>query len=381
MRQRILSILFVVIALIVIAIVYKYDLLHIQSKNIQSSIIKTVRVDKVDLSNSALIIPLIGRVNANQSVNITSEVTARIKKIGFNSAQAVKKGSLLIELENSIQKSKLKEAQINLDNELRKLNISHKLMKKGALSLDSYEQLKASVESLKAVVEIRKGELEERSIYAPFDGVLGLHDLTVGKLVKPGTVLFQLDDLKRVYVDFVLPEKYLSKIVLGQKVYATTDVWEGKRFLGIIKSIDTHIDDSTLSFKLRVYFDNKNLMLLDGMMVKLNLNLSSEKLPMIPLKSVVYIGDERYVYVLGKDDIVNRVKVSLGTVNGTNIAVKRGLQLDSLIVVEGAENLNDNDKVKVLNKTDSIINNDVPLKRKKKNNEVSKLQNSVDKEG
>ena len=68
MRQRILSILFVVIALIVIAIVYKYDLLHIQSKNIQSSIIKTVRVDKVDLSNSALIIPLIGRVNANQSV-------------------------------------------------------------------------------------------------------------------------------------------------------------------------------------------------------------------------------------------------------------------------------------------------------------------------
>lgn len=127
MRQRILSILFVVIALIVIAIVYKYDLLHIQSKNIQSSIIKTVRVDKVDLSNSALIVPLIGRVNANQSVNITSEVTARIKKIGFNSAQAVKKGSLLIELENSIQKSKLKEAQINLDNELRKLNISHKL--------------------------------------------------------------------------------------------------------------------------------------------------------------------------------------------------------------------------------------------------------------
>lgn len=217
MRQRILSILFVVIALIVIAIVYKYDLLHIQSKNIQSSIIKTVRVDKVDLSNSALIIPLIGRVNANQSVNITSEVTARIKKIGFNSAQAVKKGSLLIELENSIQKSKLKEAQINLDNELRKLNISHKLMKKGALSLDSYEQLKASVESLKAVVEIRKGELEERSIYAPFDGVLGLHDLTVGKLVKPGTVLFQLDDLKRVYVDFVLPEKISFKDCLGTK--------------------------------------------------------------------------------------------------------------------------------------------------------------------
>jgi membrane fusion protein (multidrug efflux system) len=122
-------------------------------------------------------------------------------------------------------------------------------------------------------------------------------------------------------------------------------------------------------------------MLLDGMMVKLNLNLSSEKLPMIPLKSVVYIGDERYVYVLGENDTVNRVKVSLGTVNGTNIAVKSGLQLDSLIVVEGAENLDDNERVKVLNNSGSIINNDVPLKRKKNNNEIRKLQSHVDKEG
>jgi membrane fusion protein (multidrug efflux system) len=122
-------------------------------------------------------------------------------------------------------------------------------------------------------------------------------------------------------------------------------------------------------------------MLLDGMMVKLNLNLSSEKLPMIPLKSVVYIGDERYVYVLGENDTVNRVKVSLGTVNGTNIAIKSGLQLDSLIVVEGAENLDDNERVKVLNNSGSIINNDVPLKRKKNNNEIRKLQSHVDKEG
>ncbi len=328
--------------------------------------VRSVKTAEVEYSSAGIRLPIVGRVRANNSIEITSEVTGRVAEVKVSPTQSVKKGDLLIQLENNRQKALLREAEYVLKNYLRRLELASKLINRGAVSQDSYEQLQASVNSQRALVDARKAELDDRVIYAPFDGVVSLHNLTAGQLVKPGNVLLQLDDISRVYVDFPVPERFLSKIVIGQEVTAVTDAWPGHIFSGRVRQIDTHVDADTLDVGVRIYFENPELKLLDGMMLAVSLNLASEKLPVIPLKSLVYSGDDRYVFVVDDERRVFRRKVTLGAVNGAMAAITQGLRVGAEIVVEGTDGLRDGDAVAVIRQDDLEAADDrTPLLKKK----------------
>jgi RND family efflux transporter MFP subunit len=327
---------------------------------------KSVRVVPVKDQKSGLVFPLVGRVFASKSVEITPEVTARISKVHVSSAQAVKKGQLLIELDHGMEEAKLREETVRLDNQLRRLSMMQKLNSKGVVSLDSMEQLRAETEQQKAVVEARKAALEERKIYAPFSGVLSMHRLTPGELVKPGNVLLQLDDLSEVYVDFNIPERLMSQLVPGQKVTGTAEAWPNEKFNGVVREIDTHVKSDTLAIKIRVFFKNDNVRLLDGMMMEIELSLFGGRYAVIPLKSIWYQGDDRYVFILNKDGTVSRRRIVLGPVTGSFAAVLDGIRPGMQVVSEGIEKLSDGDRVRVLSdeKTLEELSDDVPLRKK-----------------
>lgn len=331
-----------------------------------SELEKSVRVVPVKDQKSGLSFPLVGRVFASKSVEITPEVTARISKVHVASAQAVKQGQLLIELDHSMEEARLREETVRLDNQMRRLSMMQKLNSKGVVSLDSMEQLRAETEQQKAVVEARKAALEERKIYAPFSGVLSLHRLTPGELVRPGSVLLQLDDLSEVYVDFNIPERLMSQLVPGQKVVGTAEAWPNEKFNGVVREIDTHVKSDTLAIKIRVFFKNDNVRLLDGMMMEISLSLFGGKYAVIPLKSVLYQGDERYVFILNKDRTVSRRRIILGPVTGSYAAVLDGVRPGMQVVSEGVEKLADGDKVRVLSDEKSLedLSGDVPLRKK-----------------
>lgn len=330
---------------------------------------KAVKVAEVEYSSAGTRLPLVGRVHANRSVQITSEVTGRISHVFVNPTQMVKSGELLVQLENDRHKALLKEAEIVLKNYERRQEMSGKLKEKGVVSQDSFEQLRAQVKGQSAVVDARRAELNERDILAPFEGILSLHNITEGQFVKPGEILLQLDDISQVYVDFPIPERFLSKIVVGQEVTATTDAWPGHIFRGRVKQIDTHVNVETLAVSVRIYFENPEFKLLDGMMLQVSLNMALEKLPVVPLKSLVYVGDDRYVFVVNEENKVFRRKVVLGPVNGAMVAVNQGLRVGTSIVVEGVNRLHDGDVVTVI-KQDEIeaVGGEVPLRKKDKTN-------------
>lgn len=369
MRRVIFAILLCMLVGIGLYVVYKSKLLEYSVESKSQQVRQTVKVVEAEMSDTGTILPLIGKVQANRTIEITPEVTARIEKILVKPTQEVKKGDLLIQLECTKAKSYLKEAKVNLDNELRKLDMAVKLRKQGVVSIDAYAQLEANVDKLRSIYEVKLAEVAERSIYAPFSGVLGLFSITEGQFVKPGNHLLTLNDISTVYVDFSVAEKYLSKIVLGQEVTATADAWPDFIFIGKVTNIDTVVNPDTLSVNVRVVFDNPSHKLLNGMMMELSMNLASEKTPIIPLKAISYVGDERFVYVLKKNGTVSRRKVLLGQINGSNVAIKQGIKLGTKVVIEGANKIKDGDAVNVLqDEVISDLGDDVPLKKKDKNN-------------
>ena len=105
-------------------------------------------------------------------------------------------------------------------------------------------------------------------------------------------------------------------------------------------------------------------------MIEVDLALSREKLPSIPLKAVNYLGDDRFVYVLKKNNTVSRRKVILGPINGQNVSIRKGLRVNSLVVIEGLDKINDGDLVKPQMQEEALdLIDDVPLKKKGKTSE------------
>jgi len=118
---------------------------------------------------------------------------------------------------------------------------------------------------------------------------------------------------------------------------------------------------------VRIYFDNQEFKLLDGMMLEVSMNMASEKLPVVPLKSLVYAGEDRYVFVVNEENKVFRRKVVLGPVNGAMVAVNQGLRVGTSIVVEGVNRIHDGDTVTVIRQEDiEAVSGEVPLKKKDK---------------
>ncbi|MGN1394614.1 MAG: efflux RND transporter periplasmic adaptor subunit [Succinivibrionaceae bacterium] len=337
-----------------------------ETKN--SSTSKVVRVVKVELADTGVVLPLVGKIHARNSVDITPNVAARIDKILVKPIQYVKEGDLLIQLENSKEIAYVKEAKINLDNEIRKLNMSIPLKKKGVISEDAYAQLASNVERLRSVYESKLAELNNRKLIAPFSGYVGLFTLAEGQFVKAGNPLLQLHDLSSVYVDFAISEKYISKIVLGQEIVAKTDAWPEYIFIGKVSHVDTKVNPNSLTVNIRVIFDNQQQKLLDGMMLELSLNLLSKKLPIVPLKAISYVGEERYVYIVGRHNKIIRKKVVLGQVSGGNVAIEQGLKVGNRVVVEGINKIKDGDEVEVIQNESlfELDDNVMPLKKKEK---------------
>ena len=366
--KKVLALVLVLVVVLASWLCYTTGILHRgASPSVRASDTeKSVRVVPVKDQKSGLTFPLVGRVFASKSVEITPEVTARISKVHVASAQAVKQGQLLIELDHSMEEAKLREETVRLDNQMRRLSMMQKLNSKGVVSLDSMEQLRAETEQQKAVVEARKAALQERKIYAPFSGVLSLHRLTPGELVRPGSVLLQLDDLSEVYVDFNIPERLMSQLVPGQKVVGTAEAWPNEKFNGVVREIDTHVKSDTLAIKIRVFFKNDNVRLLDGMMMEIALSLFGGKYAVIPLKSVLYQGDDRYVFILNKDHTVSRRRIILGPITGSYAAVLDGVRPGMQVVSEGVEKLVDGDRVRVLSDEKSLedLSGDIPLRKK-----------------
>ena len=143
-------------------------------------------------------------------------------------------------------------------------------------------------------------------------------------------------------------------------------IWPNEKFNGVVREIDTHVKSDTLAIKIRVFFKNDNVRLLDGMMMEIALSLFGGKYAVIPLKSVLYQGDDRYVFILNKDHTVSRRRIILGPITGSYAAVLDGVRPGMQVVSEGVEKLVDGDRVRVLSDERSLedLSGDIPLRKK-----------------
>ena len=288
---------------------------------------------------------LVGKLAAERSVNVATQVAAKVDKIVVGVNSQVAKGELLVQLDDAKARAAYDEAQAYLNNEKRKYSEFKSLVKRGAVTQTELDAQLASVDIADARLKAAKAELDDHAIRAPFAGTVGLIDFSSGHMLTVGSELFSLDDLSSMRLDIQVPEQYLSFLSEGMSVTATSQAWPGQAFTGAIQAIDSRVQVDTLNIRVRVSFKNEDNRLKPGMLLAATIGFAPQEAAIIPVQALEYSGTKRFVYRVDEKSVARRTEVTLGARVDNEVVIESGIDIGDRIVVQGLVNMRDGVKV------------------------------------
>lgn len=297
-----------------------------------------VQVAEVELHEFADTVEAIGTVRANESVSITANVSDTISRISFESGQRVEAGEVLVELADAEEAAALTEARASLNEAQRTRARINELAEQGAASGAAVDEAEAAYERAQAQIDALQARLADRVIRAPFAGVIGLRNVSLGELVSPGDVVATLDDTSIVKLDFTVPERFISTLEEGQRIRAAAAAYPDETFTGRIAEIDSRIDPVTRAVTVRAIIPNPDNRLRPGMLMTVETRRDVRESPAVPETAVMRNGAQASVYTVDAAQgaaTANVRNVSLGIRDGLLIEVTRGLQAGDRVISEG----------------------------------------------
>lgn len=286
-------------------------------------------------------IEALGTARANESVTITAKVSEIVRKVAFESGDVVDAGDVLVDLSSGAQLAELEEARANYQDAQRQLERQQELADRKLVAVSQVDTQRAARDAARARMDVVRAQLSDRVITAPFDGVLGLRQVSPGSLVTPGTSIATLDDVSVIKLDFTMPERYLAVLQPGLDVVARSAAYPDREFEGSVASVDSRVDPVTRAVTVRAQIPNPHRLLRPGMLLTVELLLNARSALVAPEIAVLQVGTDSFVYRVKPDRTVERVPVELGSRRAGEVVVTRGLEAGDRIVTEGTVKLRD----------------------------------------
>ena len=203
---------------------------------------------------------------------------------------------------------------------------------------------------LKLEEYVNKGDLivklKDKSIIAPFNGVLGYRGLTDDVLGSDNSIIITLDDSSIIYCDLKIPENYASSIKKGLAVDIKFSGYKNKKFFGIVDMVSSRINAETRTLLTRVKIENNNYELIPGSLLEITINFNTRNSLRVPDTSVMMEGEKVFVYTVSEDNIVNKKEIEIGLRDQGNVEILSGLNLGDTIVAEGLKKVFPRGKIK-----------------------------------
>ncbi|MBK1645638.1 efflux transporter periplasmic adaptor subunit [Thiocapsa imhoffii] len=280
----------------------------------------------------------LGTLNANESVNVTSNVTETISVIHFDDGQRVSEGDILVELTSVEQHAQLDEAQVRVNEAERQYQRVKALVGQGAASESLLDERRRDLDTARAVLVAIESRLSDRLIRAPFDGVVGLRNVSRGALVEPGDTITTLDDDRFMKLDFTVPSVFMSQLSPGLRIEGRSRAHGDQIFDGVVRGIDSRVDPVTRSIQVRAVIPNPERLLKPGLLMRVELLVDPRDGLVIPEASVLHQGQQHFVeLVVEQEDGLTseRRQIQIGTRVPGYVEVREGLAAGDRVVVHG----------------------------------------------
>lgn len=312
-----------------------------------SSSSRPVLVESVRASIQSIpvIAEAVGTLRGNESVTLMAKLTEQVSATYFEGGELVQEGDVLVELIDVEQLALLREAEARLRETRLQLD---RLTSLGAeiATASEIDIAKTRADANEALLEALRSRITDRTIRAPFDGIIGFRQVSVGALLTPGTVIAELDDIDLLKLDFTLPEAYLSRIDKGDAVDAETVAWEGERFSGTVTRIGGRVDPVTRAFPVRALISNSDARLRPGMLMTLRVSLGNTQSIVVPESALLQVGGQSSVYTIDSEGFARRVPVEIGSRLPGAIEIVSGIAPGDRVVTTGQLTLRPGARVK-----------------------------------
>lgn len=312
----------------------------------------------------------VGTFMAINGTDVTTEAGGVVRSIEFDAGQPVAAGTVLVRLNSANELATLKALEAAARLATIQRDRWQQLGKDKLVSLDEVQQRVTGAATAQAQVEAQRALLAQKTIRAPFSGVLGLRKINLGQYIAPGDAIVSLQQLDPIHLDFSLPEQQMGSVLEGTLVRATVDALPGVVVDGRVTAIEPMVDASTRNFKAQAIVQNPDGSLKPGTFAHIAFDRGSERdVVVIPQTAVSFNPYGNAVFVVssvkrvaGEKDmqgkpltgdklIVKQRFIKTGATRGDLIAISDGLKPGEQVVTSGL--------LKLRNDSEVVVNNSV----------------------
>ncbi len=275
-----------------------------------------------------------GTVLANEEVELRSEVSGKIEQISFREGSRVTKGDLLVKINDDELQAQVKkfEAQLKLAQDVERRR--RQLYENKNISPEDYERTVVEVSAIEADIQLYRARIEKTEIRAPFDGVVGLRYVSEGSFVSPTTRIALFQDVRRVKVDFSIPEKYAYTVRIGDPITFQRD-GSDHVYRGSVYAVEPKIDPVTRTLMIRAIAENDDRQIKPGAFAEVDIVLSAvTDALVVPTEALVpeLQGQKVFLYRSG---LVSPQPVETGVRSERGIQITRGLAVSDTVITSG----------------------------------------------
>ena len=287
-----------------------------------------------------------GTLLSNEEVELRSEISGKVTQILFDEGKHVKKGDLLLkindaELQASLKKAKSQEL-LARDREFR----YKQLLEKNLTSQQEYDIQASALSSTLADIELIQAQIKKTEIVAPFDGIVGLRSVSVGSYISPNTKIASIQNINPMKVDFSVPQKYFGIIKEGKTIFVKLNSNQ-KIYNGKIYAIEPKIDQNTRTVQVRAQIPNNQRELTPGAYVEIEIILENlNEAISVPTESIVPDFEGEKVFIV-KNGIAIPVVVTTGIRTEKVVQITNGLSIGDSVITSGIIQLRPDSKVKI----------------------------------
>lgn len=308
----------------------------------------------------------VGTFVAVNGTDVTTEAGGVVRSIEFDAGQPVAAGAVLVRLNTANEQATLQALEASARLAGMQAQRWARLGNEQLVSRDEVQQRQTAAANARAQAEAQRALIAQKTIRAPFGGVLGIRKVNLGQYIAPGTPIVSLQQLDPIYLDFSLPEQQIGKVVEGTMIRASVDALPGVPFDGRITAVEPQVDPATRNFRVQATFRNPDRTLRPGSFGKVGFDLGgAREVVVIPQTAVSFNPYGNAVFVItrqarkpgetdmqgkplsGEKSVVTQRFVKTGATRGDLIAVTEGLKPGEQVVSSGLLKLRNGAEVTV----------------------------------
>ena len=353
---------FFISAIIIISMIWKHEALlsaiglgseepaEMRSHGVPVKVI----TQPVEITSNNRMFRAVGTGRAHLSARIYSSVAEEVIEVLFKSQQQVRKGDVLVQLDNREEMLAVKLAEVELKDTQSLLGRYELAVKEGGVPESEVDAARTTFEAAQVALEQARLTLEERQIKAPFDGIVGIPGVNQGDRVSTDTLITGLDLRDIIYVDFEVPEALADALQNTEeqhrKITATTPAYQSMNFTGNISAQESRFNPERRTLMVRASIDNSDDLLRPGMSFEIRWDIPGEEYATVPEISVQWGRDGSYIWLIRKG-VAEKIPAKVIARKAGRVLLEGDIKDGEAVVIEGLQRLRPGKKVEVVGQT------------------------------